>query len=246
MIILSGTGPNFGLPEASPYVTKTEVQLQMAGLDFERRRANPAEGPKGQVPFIDDGGQLIGDSTFIRMHIEREYGVDLDAGLSPLQRAQALAIEVMVDRELTQAMTYFRWMVPENFAKGPAKFFEFMPEDQREAYQANVLTHVKANFMARGMGRHSLAEIAMLAGRTLDALELFIGDKPYLMGDEPCGADAMVFATLAGAMTPFFDAPVRADAIRRPRLVAYVSRMMNAFYPDFEWDAQIPLCRHAA
>src|SRR5690242_2939449 len=62
MIMLSGTGANFGLPEASPYVTKTEVHLRMAGLAYDKRRANPSEGPKGQVPFIDDGGRLIGDS----------------------------------------------------------------------------------------------------------------------------------------------------------------------------------------
>jgi glutathione S-transferase len=246
MIILSGTGANFGLPEASPYVTKTEVHLRMAGLAYEKRQANPAEGPKGQVPFIDDGGRLIGDSTFIRMHLEREYGIDLDPGLSPVERATALAIEVMVDRELAQAVTYFRWMVPENFAKGPARFFDFIPEEQREAFKADVLERVKASFLARGMGRHSLAEIALLGARSLDALELFIGDKPYLMGDAPCGADGFVFATLAAALTPHFDSPIREDAVRRPRLVAYVSRMMDRFYPEFEWDAGVPLAQKAA
>ena len=48
MIILSGGGPDFGLPELSPYVTKTEVQLKMAGLVYRKERATPkefAEGP---------------------------------------------------------------------------------------------------------------------------------------------------------------------------------------------------------
>src|SRR6202000_3368828 len=81
MIILSGGGPNFGLPEISPYVTKTEVQLKMAGLAYRKERATPTDSPKGQVPFIDDDGERIADSTFIRAHIERKYGVDLDAGL---------------------------------------------------------------------------------------------------------------------------------------------------------------------
>ena len=246
MIMLSGTGANFGLPEASPYVTKTEVHLRMAGLSYDKQRANPSEGPKGQVPFIDDGGRLIGDSAFIRMHIEREYGIDFDAGLSPEQRATALAVEVMVDRELAQAMAYFRWMVPENFAKGPALFFQQVPAEQRDAFVAGVMASVRANFQARGMGRHSHAEITLLAARTLEALDIFIGDKPYLMGDEPCGADAFIFAALAGTMTPFFDTPVRDAAIGYPRLVAYVSRMMDRFYPEFEWDAGIIPERQAA
>ena len=37
MIILYGAGEGFGLPEISPYVTKTEVQLRMAGLPYEKR-----------------------------------------------------------------------------------------------------------------------------------------------------------------------------------------------------------------
>lgn len=246
MIVLSGGGANFGLPEISPYVTKTEVQLRMAGLAYEKQQAHPATGPKGQIPFINDDGSLIGDSAFIRMHLEREYGVDFDAGLSPLERATALAIELAVDRELAPAMTWFRWMVPANFAKGPARFFDFVPAEQREAVRADVLERVGASFVARGVGRHSPAEIAALAVRSLDAIELFIGDKPYLMGDEPCGADAFVFATLAGAMTPYFDTPVRDAAVSRPRLVAYVTRMMDRFYPEFEWDAGITPAQQAA
>lgn len=241
MIVLSGGGAKFGLPELSPYVTKTEVQLRMAGIPYEKRQANPAQGPKGQIPFIDDDGRLIGDSAFIRLHIEREYGVDFDAGLSPVERATAFAIELAIDRELAPAVTYFRWMVPANFEKGPAVFFSQVPAEQREAFKAEALERVRASFIARGVGRHSEEEIAMLARFSMDALELLIGNKPYLMGDEPCGADAFVFATLAAAMTPFFDTPIRTDAISRPRLVAYVSHMMDRFYPEFEWDAEIDL-----
>jgi glutathione S-transferase len=239
MITLSGFGPNFGLPEVSPYVTKTEVHLRMAGLAYEKHPSSPAQSPKGQLPFIEDGGKLIGDSTFIRMHIEREYGIDFDAGLSPLERATALAIELMVDRELSPAFVYFRWLVPANFEKGPAQFFNNAPPEQREAIKKDVLERVRASFLARGIGRHNEQEITLLAERSLDALDVFIGDKPYLMGDQPCGADAFIFSTLAGTMTPYFNSPVREAAIARPRLVAYVSRMMDRFYPEFEWDAGI-------
>ena len=70
MIVLYGFGPGFGLPEISPFVTKTEVQLKMAGLAYGKEKARPMASPKGQLPYIDDEGEAIADSTFIRAHIE--------------------------------------------------------------------------------------------------------------------------------------------------------------------------------
>ena len=46
MIVLYGFGPGFGLPEKSPFVTKTEVQLKMAGLAYRKDRAMPPASPR--------------------------------------------------------------------------------------------------------------------------------------------------------------------------------------------------------
>jgi len=75
MITLYGFGTGFGLPEISPFVTKTEVQLKMAGLPYRKERAMPPASPKGQLPFIDDGGEAVADSTFIRAHIEGKSSI---------------------------------------------------------------------------------------------------------------------------------------------------------------------------
>lgn len=45
MIILYGFGEGFGLPEVSPFVTKTEVQLKMAGLAYRKVFALPDSSP---------------------------------------------------------------------------------------------------------------------------------------------------------------------------------------------------------
>jgi hypothetical protein len=47
MITLYGFGSGFGLPEIGPFVTKTEVQLKMAGLIYRKERARPPASPKG-------------------------------------------------------------------------------------------------------------------------------------------------------------------------------------------------------
>src|SRR5262249_43005326 len=132
MITLYAGGAGFGLPEVSPFCMKTEVQLQMAGLAFAKRPTNPAASPKGQMPFIDDAGELVADSHFIRLHVERKYGRDLDANLSDLERGQAWALERMLENHFYWALVQARWLNPENFAKGPTIFFSAAPEAARK------------------------------------------------------------------------------------------------------------------
>lgn len=235
MITLYGFGPGFGLPEISPYVTKTEVQLRMMGLDYVKQQAMPDNSPKGQLPFIDDGGSRVADSTFIRRHLEQKHGFDLDAALDERQRAEAWAIERMIENHFTWAFTYTRWMMPENFAKGPAHFFDGAPEAVRDAVRADVLRRVGESMRLAGLARHTPQEITELGTRSLSALSMLLGWKPYLMGDRPCGTDAMAFSSLAGLMAPFFDSPLRLRALEFANLVAYVDRMMAQYYPEHAW-----------
>lgn len=235
MITLYGFGPGFGLPEKSPYVTKTEVQFKLAGLAYRKLTATPDASPKGQLPFIDDDGERIADSTFIRAHFEWKYSLDLDEGLDPGDRALAWAIERMVENHLGPAVIYSRWLIPENFAKGPAHFVDAAPEAARPALRADMLGRVTAALRAQGPARHAPDEVAEQGARSLSALARFLGDKPHLMGERPCGADAVAFAMLAGLLTPFFDSPLRRHAERIDTLTAYVDRMMERFYPDHPW-----------
>src|SRR6266851_1519936 len=132
MITLYVFGPAFDLPDPSPFAMKTDVQLKMSGLPYRRERRDFAKSPKGKVPYIEDGGRLIGDSTFIRDHIEKRHGVDLDHALSAAQRAQAWAIERMLEDHLYWALLHGRWMDDANFAKGPAHFFDGAPDTVRQ------------------------------------------------------------------------------------------------------------------
>lgn len=240
MITLHGLGQGFGLPEISPYVMKTEVQLKMAGLAYRKAIARPQEGPKGQLPFIDDGEVRLGDSTFIRAYLERTYGLDFDEGLDPRRRAEAWAIERMLENQLIWFGVHDRWLIPENFAKGPAQFFASAPEPLREQVRQDALGRVGAAVLTTGVTRHNDAERLALAARSLAALEIVLADQPYLFGNRPCGVDATAFAVLAMLLSPYFESPVRRQALRFSALAAYVDRMMALFYPAFAWKAGRP------
>jgi len=235
MIVLYGFGPGFGLPEISPFVTKTEVQLKMAGLSYRKERAMPPASPKGQLPFIEDEGVKVADSTFIRAHIEQKYGFDFDAGLDQGQRAQAWAFERMIEHHVYWALVGARWVDPDNFAKGPAHFFDGAPADRREKLREDAQFRVAENYLLSGLGRHAPDEDVDLAMRSLLALSVQLGDRRYLMGEKPCGMDATAFGALAGILTPFFSSPLRRRAEEFKNLTAYVERMMGQFYPEFAW-----------
>ena len=238
MITLYGFGAGFGLPEISPFVTQTEVQLKMAGLAYRKERAMPPASPKGQLPFINDDGELVADSTFIRAHIERKYGFDFDDGLDRGERARAWAFERMIEQHLYWALVGARWTDAENFAKGPAHFFDGAPEHAREKLREDAQFRVAENYLLSGLGRHAPDDDVDLAVRSLLALSVQLGDKSYLMGNKPCGVDATAFGALAGIFTPFFSSRLRERAEDFANLIAYVDRMMGQYYPDFAWKTE--------
>jgi glutathione S-transferase len=232
MITLYSFGPYFGLPDPSPFVLKARVLLELAGLSYETAIGDRASAPKGKLPFIEDDGETIADTTFIREHLEQKYKVDFDVGLAPAERAQAWAVERMMEDHLYWAMVHDRWMIDANFARGPAQFFDAAPEAARDQIIAQARARVREVLHGQGLGRHSVNEVRALAARSLGAVSALIGNKPYLMGAKPCGADAIVFGVLAGILVPDFDSPVRHEGLEHPNLVRYCERMMEQWFPD--------------
>ena len=223
MITLYGFGAGFGLPEISPFVTKTEVQLKMAGLSYRKEKAKPPASPKGQLPYIVDDAEMIADSTFIRAHLEAKYGFDFDAPLSLQARAQAWAFERMIEHHVYWALIGARWVDGDNFAKGPSHFFDGAPAHLRERTREDAQFRVAENYLLSGLGRHAPDEDVDLAVRSLFALSVQLGDKPYLFGETPCGTDATAFGALAGILTPFFESSLRERTEHFQNLVALVA-----------------------
>jgi glutathione S-transferase len=232
-IILYTFGAGFDLPELSPYCMKTEIQLQMAGLPYQKDLTGYPKAPKGKLPYIKDGDAVIADSTFIRQHIEWSYGVDFDAGYDLKDRAFAWAVERMLEDHLGWAATKYRWLDPVNFAKGPAHFFDDAPEAIREKLRADTVAEVRERLHSHGLGRHSEEDALFLGTRSLYSFSQLLGDKPYLLGDTPCGVDATACGMLATVMTPFFETELRKAAESCSNLKPYVDRMMARFYPAF-------------
>ncbi|BAQ15943.1 glutathione S-transferase family protein [Methyloceanibacter caenitepidi] len=241
MITLYTFGPAFGLPDMSPFVMKAEMLLKLAGLVYGTDTTGFSKAPKGKLPYIDDDGAVVADSTFIRRHIEQKYGIDFDRGLDAEQRAIAWAFERMFEDHVYWAFLHARWVDDENFNRGPRVFFQRLPMPMRLIVPRVARRQMKAQVMGQGIGRHSDAEIVELGTRSLDAAAAFLGEKTYMMGEEPGGLDATAFAFLTHALCPVFETPLRTGAERHDNVKAYVGRMAERYFPDYpemrEWAA---------
>lgn len=234
MITLYTFGPKFGLPDPSPFCLKALVLLKMSGLDFELATASLQKAPKGKAPYMSDGDLIVPDSTFIRLHLETTNQIDFDKGLNAQERAVAWAFEKLCEDHLYWPLLHERWAKDANFNAGPIEFFQGVPAVLRPLVVSMVRRTVRRDLRGQGMGRHSGGEIVQLATRAIDHIAAFIGDKDYLMGKNPCGADASVFATLAEMTSEQFDTPLIAAVSKHKNLIAYRDRMMKRYFPDFE------------
>ena len=114
------------------------------------------------MPYIDDDGEQVADSTLIRWHRENKYRIDFEKGLSAEQRAIAWAFEKMAEDNLYWALVDARWVDEENFAKGPKNFFRKIPAPVRPLMVALIRRRLKRTLYGQGTGRHPGAEIVAL------------------------------------------------------------------------------------
>lgn len=231
MITLYTFGPYFALPDGSPFVMKAMLLLKMAGLAFVEDRNGYQKAPKGKLPYIDDDGEKIADSTFIRLHIEKKYGFDYDAGLTVEQKAIGWAAEKLCEDHLYWLILGDRWLIEANFAKGPAHFFDAVPAPLRPLIGAFVRRKIRRDATGQGLYRHSPDQRRELAQRGFAALSTLLGDKPYLFGDAPHGADATLGAFALAGQCPLFDGPASDEAKKFPNLTAYAKRIEAGYFP---------------
>lgn len=223
-----------GIPNASPFGMKAEILLKMSRLPFEVAMGDVRGAPKKKLPILIDGDKTIPDSTFIRLHLETEHGIDFDNGYSVDALATAWAVEKMLEDHLYWLIVYERWMVDENFEKGPATFFDEAPPVLRGLIKNMIRNKTKRDLFGNGIAQHSDDERAVLIEKSLSALSAALGENTYLLGDKPCGVDATVFGMLASTLCDLFDGPLRTHTLAHDNLVAYHDRMMAEFYPGFE------------
>ncbi len=129
MIKLYQFPPGWGLPSYSPFCLKLETWLRLTALPYEVvDEPDPRKGPKAKLPYIDDGGTVLGDSGLIIDYLSAQYAVDLDAHLEPRRRGLAQALgHLFEDGLYWSAIVYPRWAIEANWQIVKPEYFAALP-----------------------------------------------------------------------------------------------------------------------
>jgi glutathione S-transferase len=233
MITLYKFGPFLGTPDSSPFVIKVMLLLELAAVSYREAQGNPFKGPHKFLPYIEDDGVRVADSTLIRFHLEKKHQIDFDAGLSAEQKSISWAVERMCEDHLYFAMLDMRWSDTGNFTKGLGRhMFGPIPAPARPIVKSLLRRMNAKRLHGHGIGRHARSQIVELATRDVEALAAIIGDKPFLMGDRPCAADGFVFGIVTSILTPPLESPIRAAMQKHANLIAYRDRVTRRYFAE--------------
>src|SRR3954453_21738325 len=99
----------FGVADNNGYGLKVFAFLRLERVPFVHEHIFDASAaPRGQLPYVVDDGEILGDSETIIAHLTRKYRLTIDAALTPAQRMTDHLVTRMLD-DLYWVMSYSRW-----------------------------------------------------------------------------------------------------------------------------------------
>jgi glutathione S-transferase len=222
----------FGIPNLSPFCCKLETWLRIARIPYEVVVApDPRKGPKSKLPFIEDAGVRIADTSLIVDHLVKTRGVDPDAHLDASQRAIALLIQRTLEEHYAFILAYTH-LVREEGLQHTRDRFDSAPAIMRPLVARAVHRQIRKVLWSQGILRRSHEDIVEPALRDWRAVLTVMGDGPFFFGDEPTGVDAIVFGALATTVLAPIESPIRDFLRSQPACVAYAERMHARFFPE--------------
>jgi glutathione S-transferase len=196
MLTLYSYPPLFGVADNNGYGLKVYAFLKLAGVPFTHEHIfDAAKAPRGQLPYIVDDGDVVGDSGTILNYLTEKYRLTIDAALTQAERTQNLLITRMLD-DLYWVMSYSRW-------KDERYWPQFRDALKREHPQISDEGLMKARefnaqrYYYAGVGRYD-PDAAMARGiADLAAIADLIPARGYVHGDTPTSIDAGLYGFVA-------------------------------------------------
>ncbi len=231
MIKLFQFAPCWDLPNASPFCMKVETFLKMAGLPYETvLLSDPRKGPKGKLPYIEDDGQTVSDSSWIIASLTTKYDLKIDAELTDSQTVLTLALQRLMEEHLYWVIVYSRWIEAKGWDLIKATYFASPPKPLQKIIPALIRRGVRQALFGQGMGRHTREEIYSFGLQDLEALKIQLENNEFLVSsDKPTTIDATGYAFIANVLYAPVACPIQ-DYVRQYDCFARYCKKMAELY----------------
>jgi Glutathione S-transferase N-terminal domain/Glutathione S-transferase, C-terminal domain len=210
----------FGVADNNGYGLKVFAFLKLAGLPFTHQHVFDASAAsRGQLPYIVDDGESIGDSETIIAHCVRKYRLTLDAALTPAQRMTDHLVTRMLD-DLYWVMSYSRWKDDRFFPAFRDGFIAQHPQID-EAGLNRAREYNAQRYFYQGIGRYTPEQAYARGLADLAALADLIPAQGYVHGEKPSSIDAGIYGFVANIYFFPIATPLKAFVVSQANLVRH-------------------------
>jgi glutathione S-transferase len=217
----------FGVADNNPFGLKVFAFLKLTGLAFRHEHIFDAKAaPRGQLPYIVDDGEHVGDSDAIIAHLVAKYRLPIDSALTQAQRNTDLMIRRTLD-DLYWVMSYSRWKDPQFWPLFRAAMLgahASLTADGMEAAQ----TFNFQRYHYQGVGRYEPQDVYKRGIADLSAVATLIGERGFLFGPRPTSIDAGIYGFVANIYFYDIDTPLRQFVASHRNLVRHCSAIHEA------------------
>jgi glutathione S-transferase len=220
MITLYSYPSLFGVADNNGYGLKVFAFLRLCRVEFVHQHIFDASAaPRGQLPYLTDADETIGDSETIIAHLTAKYHCGLDAGLDGKARDLNILINRLLD-DLYWVMSYSRWQDDRYYPAFQAAFLREYPDLTAAGLdKARAFNFQRYHF--QGIGRYA-PQAAYARGLTdLRVLADLIPAAGFLHGAGATSADAAVYGFIANIHFYDIDTPLRQFVATQPNLVRH-------------------------
>jgi glutathione S-transferase len=220
MITLYSYPQLFGVADNNGYGLKVFAFMRLAGVPFTHEHIFDASAaPRGQLPYLVDDGETIGDSETIIAHLIGKYRLSIDAALSAAQRDTNVLITRMLD-DLYWVMSYSRWKDERYW---PA-FCSALMREHPSLTEAGLRKAQEYNFQRyhfQGIGRYSPDAAYARGLADLEVLSHIVPLAGYVHGPSPTSIDAGIYGFIANIYFYDIETPLKQFVVSRQNLVRH-------------------------
>lgn len=211
---------------------KVRMALSLKGVDYELVNvSSPMEAkrynPRGRVPSLILGDELLVDSTDIVTELDARFGGTRLTPEDPEERAQAKILEDWADEVLYFYAVYLRWICPEGFARMKELVLSRFPAPMRWIAPAIARRETRKRVAGQGVGVKPREVVVRETAECLDALSALLEGREWLVGSGFSRADLSVGALVDQMAMPELT-PELAELVRaRPAVQRWLERVLD-------------------